>query len=84
MLELCRQVARIGLQASLSDAGVGAQMARAAAAAVYQNVCINLVNLTDAARKSALLESADVAWKKAQELHASAEREILTNLREQV
>src|SRR2546428_1674067 len=52
VIELCRQVARIGFQASLSDAGVGSQMARAAAAGAYQNVCINLAGLSDAARRS--------------------------------
>ncbi len=31
LIELCREVGRIGMQASLSDAGVGVQMARAAA-----------------------------------------------------
>ena len=50
VIELCREVARIGLQASLSDAGVGAQMARAAAAGAYQNVCINLANLASGER----------------------------------
>jgi len=36
VIDLCLEVARIGLQASLSDAGVGAQMGRAAAAGPYQ------------------------------------------------
>jgi glutamate formiminotransferase/formiminotetrahydrofolate cyclodeaminase len=48
LIELNREIAKIGLQASLSDAGVGAQMARAAAAGAYQNVCINLAGLDDA------------------------------------
>jgi glutamate formiminotransferase/formiminotetrahydrofolate cyclodeaminase len=81
VIELCREVARIGFQASLSDAGVGAQMARAAAAGAYQNVCINLAGLTDK-RKPALLARADAAWKRAQELHVAAEREILLKLRD--
>jgi glutamate formiminotransferase/formiminotetrahydrofolate cyclodeaminase len=80
VIELCREVARIGFQASLSDAGVGAQMARAAAAGAYQNVCINLGSLTDK-RKAALLARADKAWSRAQELHVAAEREILVKLR---
>ena len=71
------------MQASLSDAGVGAQVARAAAAGAYQNVCINLGGLASSdARKSELLARADAAWSKAQELHAEAEREILVKLRE--
>jgi glutamate formiminotransferase/formiminotetrahydrofolate cyclodeaminase len=81
VIELCREIARIGLQASLSDAGVGAQMARAAAAGAYQNVCINLSNLTDKARAT-LLARADAAWLEVQQLHVVAEKEILVKLRE--
>lgn len=84
VIELCREIARIGFQASLSDAGVGAQMARAAAAGAYQNVCINLAGLSDAKRKSALLARADAAWSQSQELHLKAEKEILRKLREDV
>jgi len=80
VIELCREIARIGLQASLSDAGVGAQMARAAAAGAYQNVCINLCNLTDM-RRSDLLKRADVSWLEVQQLHVIAEKEILESLR---
>lgn len=81
IVELNREIARIGLQASLSDAGVGAQMARAGAAGAYQNVCINLGGLTDAARRAALLARADAAWAAAKSAHAEAEREILEKLR---
>ncbi|HEY8131446.1 MAG TPA: cyclodeaminase/cyclohydrolase family protein, partial [Thermoanaerobaculia bacterium] len=81
VIELCREVARIGLQASLSDAGVGAQMARAAAAGAYQNVCINLGGLTDKARAT-LLTRADAAWLEVQQLHAIAEKETLVALRQ--
>ena len=81
VIELCREIARIGLQASLSDAGVGAQMARAAAAGAYQNVCINLFNLTDKTRAT-LLARADAAWLEVQQLHLVAEKEILVQLRE--
>src|SRR5436190_20080677 len=80
-IELCLEVARIGLQASLSDAGVGAQMARAAAAGAYQNVCINLAGLTDA-RRDALLARADKAWELAKSLNDEAEVEILGGLRQ--
>lgn len=87
LIELNREIAKIGLQASLSDAGVGAQMARAAAAGAYQNVCINLAGLDagfdGATRKGALLDRADAAWARTRELHASAEEEILVKLREQ-
>lgn len=84
IIELCREVGRIGLQASLSDAGVGVQVARAAAAGAYQNVCINLAGLNDAKRKAPLLERADAAWKQSQELHALGEKEMLTKLRDSV
>jgi glutamate formiminotransferase/formiminotetrahydrofolate cyclodeaminase len=81
IIDLCRDVAKIGLQASLSDAGVGAQMARAAGAGAYQNVCINLVGLSDTKRKDALLVRADAAWQRTRELHTAAEDEILVKLR---
>ncbi|HEU4887307.1 MAG TPA: glutamate formimidoyltransferase [Thermoanaerobaculia bacterium] len=84
IIELNREIARIGMQASLSDAGVGAQAARAAGAGAYQNVCINLAGLpSDDARKASLLQRADAAWAKTRELHALAEDEILVKLREQ-
>jgi glutamate formiminotransferase/formiminotetrahydrofolate cyclodeaminase len=83
VIELCREVARIGLPASLSDAGVGAQMARAAAAGAYQNVCINLAGLSDP-RRDALLARADKAWELARRLNEEAEVEILTALRGQL
>jgi len=82
VIELCREVAKIGLQASLSDAGVGAQMARAAAAGAYQNVCINLASL--GSRGKALLTRADAAWTESRQLHAMAEEEILQKLRNSV
>lgn len=82
IIELNREIARIGMQQSLSDVGVGAQVARAAAAGAYQNVCINVASLSEA-RKRPLLERADAAWDKAKELHALAEEEILVKLRKE-
>lgn len=82
ILDLCLEVATVGLQASLSDAGVGAQVARAAAAGAYQNVCINLPSLSDRATAGQLLARADEAWQKVQEKHALAEEQILRKLRE--
>jgi glutamate formiminotransferase len=82
IIELCRQIAKIGLQASLSDAGVGVQMARAAAAGAYQNVCINLAGLHDEKRKDSLLKRADAAWEASKDAHADGEKEILVALRE--
>src|SRR3954447_4752729 len=80
IISLCSEIASIGLQASLSDAGVGAQMGRAAAAGAYQNVCINLASLSDP-RKAELLARADAAWTTTKKLHDAAEREILEELR---
>jgi len=80
IIELCREIASIGLPASLSDAGVGAQMGRAAAAGAYQNVCINLASVNDH-RKAELLSRSDTAWAKSKELHALGEIEILEKLR---
>ena len=81
IVELCLEVARVGLPQSLSDAGTGAEMARAAAAGAYQNVCINMPGLDDPAAKAKLLARADAAWEKTKELHARADREILGRLR---
>ena len=83
VIDLCREIARIGMAASLSDAGVGVQMGRAAAAGAYQNVCINLASLDDVSRKNALLARADAAWQRVRELHSAGENEILTTLRKQ-
>ncbi len=84
VIDLCREAGRIGLQASLSDAGVGVQVARAAAAGAYQNVCINLAGLSSDPRKSELLGRADRAWTLAQQRHEKGEMEILLKLRESV
>ncbi len=81
IVELCAEVGAVGLPASRSDAGTGAQLARAAAAGAYQNVCINLPGLDDRERASALLQRADTAWAKAVAAHWSAEEEILGGLR---
>lgn len=83
ILDLCLEVAGIGLQASLSDAGVGAQVARAAAAGAYQNVCINLTSLDNPQVTAELLARADNAWQEVQKKHALAEEQILCKLREQ-
>jgi glutamate formiminotransferase / formiminotetrahydrofolate cyclodeaminase len=80
-LELCLEIGEIGLQASRSDAGVGAQMARAAAAGAYQNVCINLPGLSDRARGAELLRRADATFTRVRALHEKAEAVILAGLR---
>jgi len=81
VVELCLEVGEIGLAASLSDAGTGAAMALAAASGAFQNVCINLPGLDDAAARAALLGRADAAWAKTRELHARAEPALAGKLR---
>ncbi len=81
VIELCLRIGRIGLAASRSDAGVGAQVARAAGAGAYQNVCINLAGLSDRAQAGELLSRADAAWHEVKELHGQAEEDILCGLR---
>ena len=52
---LCRAMAETGLQASVSDAGVGALCARAAIHGAYLNVQINAAGLKDEVFKERLL-----------------------------
>lgn len=81
IVELCLEIGEIGLQASLSDAGTGAAMARAAASGAFQNVCINLPGLADRAAAAALRERADAAWSRTKELAAAAEERFVGGLR---
>jgi glutamate formiminotransferase/formiminotetrahydrofolate cyclodeaminase len=81
IVELCREAGRIGLQASLSDAGTGSEVARAAAAGAYQNVCVNLPGLADRVAAAAILARADAAWERTKSLHALAGSEVLEKLR---
>jgi glutamate formiminotransferase/formiminotetrahydrofolate cyclodeaminase len=81
ILGLCLEVAEIGMAASISDAGAGAELARAAAAGAYQNVCVNLPGLDDPAARASLLARADAAWSESQRLHAEADARILGRLR---
>ncbi len=59
--ELCERAAEIGMPASLSDAGVGAAMARAAALGAAMNVRINLQDMAEDPEAAKLLERADAA-----------------------
>lgn len=58
-LEVCRLMATDGLQASLSDAGVGALCARLAARGALLNVRINAKDLTDEAERASYLRDAE-------------------------
>ena len=82
IVELCLEIGAIGLQASLSDAGTGAAMARAAASGAYQNVCINLPGLTDRQAAAVLRQRADAAWSRTKELAARAETTFVDGLRQ--
>ena len=81
IVELCLEIGEIGLQASLSDAGTGAAMARAAASGAYQTVCINLPGLADRGAAAGLLARADNAWQKTPELAGRAESRFVDGLR---
>ncbi|MEO8277024.1 MAG: glutamate formimidoyltransferase [Thermoanaerobaculia bacterium] len=81
IVELCLEIGSIGLQASLSDAGTGAAMARAAASGAFQNVCINLPGLADRAAAAKLLSRADTAWEKTRTLAERAEEIFAGGLR---
>ncbi len=59
--ELCEKAAEIGMPASLSDAGVGAAMARAAALGAAMNVRINLQDMAEDPEAAELLRRADEA-----------------------
>ncbi len=61
IVELCAAAARLGMKASLSDAGVGAAMARAAAIGAAFNVRINLKDMADDPEAAAMIERADRA-----------------------
>jgi len=58
-LGVCAAMAEDGMQASLSDAGVGALCARTAALGADLNVRINVKDLTDEAQRAAYLARAD-------------------------
>jgi len=81
IVELCREVAAIGLPASLSDAGTGAETARAAASGAYQNVCINLPGLSDPRARAVLLARADAAWQRTRESAEAVAAQIVGKLR---
>ncbi len=82
IVELCLEIGAIGLQASLSDAGTGAAMARAAASGAFQNVCINLPGLADRQAAAKLCARADAAWARTKELAQRAETLFVDGLRE--
>ncbi|HHQ48160.1 MAG TPA: glutamate formimidoyltransferase, partial [Acidobacteria bacterium] len=77
---LCGRVAEIGMPASLSDAAVGAAMARASAVGAAMNVRINLQEMTGDAEAAELLERADRAVRETEEVAGRVVSEIWTRL----
>ena len=77
---ICRGMAENGLQASVSDAGVGALCARAAVHGAFLNVQINAAGLNDDAFKDELLRQGARLIAEADE----AEADILAMVREKI
>lgn len=80
IVELCQSALELGMTASSSDAGVGAGMARAAAAGAAMNTYINLLDMTDDPDASALLRRADDAVARTGEIAMAVEGEVWRRL----
>ena len=72
-MEVMHAMARNGLQASISDAGVGAMCARTGALGAYLNVRINCIGLEDEAFRTTVLTEAEALKSKAE----AAEAEVM-------
>ena len=80
IVELCQSALELGMTASSSDAGVGAGMARAAAAGAAMNTYINLLDMKDDPDASALLRRADDAVARTGEIAMAVEGEVWRRL----
>lgn len=69
-MSLMKAMAETGLQASVSDAGVGALCARTGAIGGYLNVRINCAGLDEAAFKAEVIEQAEALKARAEALEA--------------
>ena len=69
-MELMQAMADQGLEASVSDAGVGALCARTGAIGAYLNVRINCAGLDDEAFKAEVLKQAETLKARAEQLEA--------------
>jgi len=67
-MEVMHEMAKTGLQASVSDAGVGALAARAAVRGAFMNVKINMADLEDKKFAEETLKKGDSIQNKAEEL----------------
>jgi glutamate formiminotransferase/formiminotetrahydrofolate cyclodeaminase len=65
LLKLAKKAAQKGNRNSLSDAGVAALTARAAAEGAFYNVCINLPGIRDAEVRSGIQRQASLLKKRA-------------------
>jgi len=80
IVELCQSALELGMTASSSDAGVGAGMARAAAAGAAMNTYINLLDMKDDPDASALIRRADDAVARTGEIAMAVEGEVWRRL----
>jgi glutamate formiminotransferase/formiminotetrahydrofolate cyclodeaminase len=80
IVDLCERAGELGLAASVSDAAVGAAMARAAAVGAALNVRINLQEMTDDHDASELLERAETALRTVERSSAEVETAIWSRL----
>ena len=74
--ELCTTAREIGMEASASDAGVGAGMARAAVEGAAMNVYINLQDMADDPEAAVMLSRADEAVKKTERIAVELQAEV--------
>ena len=76
IVELCGRAKELGMEASASDAGVGAGMTRAAALGAAMNVRINLQGMGDDPEAKAMLGRADEAVRRTRRAAAEIEAEV--------
>ena len=79
--ELCGKARKLGLQASASDAGVGAAMARSAVVGAAMNVYINLQDISGEPDAAELLRRADAAVQRTEEIAGAIVDEVWESLR---
>jgi glutamate formiminotransferase/formiminotetrahydrofolate cyclodeaminase len=80
IVAVCARARELGMDASASDAGVGAGMARAAALGAAMNVRINLQGMSDDPDATSMLERADAAVRATREKAAEIEVEVWSHL----
>ncbi len=80
IFDLCKKMAELGLQSSMSDAGVGALCAKAAVDGAYLNVIINASTIKNNAKAKELKEAAE----KIKNLAADEADEIFKTIEEKL